>query len=217
MPVRSGVALIAALTAVAGLCGACSSGDADPAASPSPLTFGPPSFPATASPTPADPYAIPDTIDAAYIEKVYGALADVEAEALQLLIDERGTGDVLPPAIRDRLRAILSPDRFPTVAARWQRDFVTDDELGLRDVIRPVRIDVQEIVHAVPTCVVALAAFDVSGTAATPPPTPPAQYVALVPADPSRDPDGYNPTPWTVAFELLPQSGTPNEVDPCHA
>ncbi|MBW3663463.1 MAG: hypothetical protein KY469_10220 [Actinobacteria bacterium] len=206
---------MAALTAVVAVCGACASGDADPTASPSPLTFGPPSFPATAATTPDDPYAIPDTIDAAYIEKVYGALADVFLDAELALADALGAQTVLPPEIRDRLRAIYSPDRFPIIAARWQQYLTDNDPPPIPADPGPVSIHVIEIVEVSRTCLVALAEYDLSRSTASPPTEPVEQYLALVPADPERDPNAFNPTPWEIAYELTVQSGEPNPEAPC--
>ncbi|MBW3662629.1 MAG: hypothetical protein KY469_05965 [Actinobacteria bacterium] len=214
---RTGVALIAALTAGAVLCGACSSGNAEPGSSPSPLTFGPPSFPATAYPTPDDPYAIPDTIDAAYIEKVYGALAEVQHEAKRELLGSFGEVEVLPSPVRDRLRAIYAVDAFTKIAAKWQADFQEPHPPDVPTPLRPVSLRVLEVHTATPTCIVALADYDFSGVSSAPPAVEPIQFIALVPATPDRDPEGFNPTPWIISYEVLEASGSPSEEAPCDA
>ncbi|HEV3402349.1 MAG TPA: hypothetical protein VG078_11060, partial [Acidimicrobiales bacterium] len=88
---------MAAVAALALLLGGCGGGDGDEALPP------PPSI---AEPTtvPADPYAVPAVIDAAYVNRVLEGLDAAMSDVVRLVIRSRD----LPPEAVERLEAIYA-------------------------------------------------------------------------------------------------------------
>ena len=98
---RKLVVLVAALAVVASACGS------DPATAPSPTpppsTASPTSASETPSPTPtstgaADPFAVPDDIDVAYVTDVLEELEVVLAEAMTAFVQEQSLSAARAPS-----------------------------------------------------------------------------------------------------------------------
>ena len=169
-----------------------------------------PTVPATAPTTvPTDPYAVPATIDAAYLNKVFAALDHVSGDATRLIVASK---QLVPPAAA-RLAAIYDEQHFKFQTNNWV-DLLTSGQLG-RSKTNPGdrTTSVERILQAGPACVYVAARRDYSAiTVASA--APRIEYVGLKPLDQSRDPSHFNPTPWMIVGEGFNPDGT-QPASPC--
>lgn len=172
--------------------------------SPSPEPTQPPT-PSAPNPTP-DPFAVPATIDAAYVERVLNALYEIDAETTRLAL-EAGT---VTPQVRERIEAGNAPEEAEIQSTLLEAALAT----GLPEVRRtpgPVTITVSRVLSATPTCVALVGTTDYSNVLVEPPVGPQEpQLIALVPEEPDT---AINPTPWKIGrSQIVDDSG---EVDLC--
>jgi hypothetical protein len=185
---------------VAGACG----GKGPPAATQATV---PQSAPST---TAADPYAVPATIDAAYLNRVFAALDAVDSDATRIIVETRS----LPPAAADRLVSIYGQQELPVQTARW----LDRIDAGLPE-FKPhpgaQKTTVVRLLSSRPTCVFATVKRDHTAVAIDPPPSHEI-FVYLAPLDPVRNQKGFNPTPWAIGGEGFNSDGS-MPGDPCAA
>ena len=193
-------AFLLGLLALAGL-GACGGDD-------TPSSAGATVPKATTPTTAADPYAVPATIDAAYLNKVFVALEHVDGDATRLIIESR----TFPPEAAKRLQAIYGDDEFKKQTNLWL-DLITSGLKGFRNPpgVRLTKVD--RVISARPECVYAAVLRDYSQLSATPSPAA-IEYVVLRAAGPNSDPFTLNPTPWEIAAEGYNQDGS-EPTDQC--
>ncbi|MCU1460234.1 MAG: hypothetical protein JWO37_309 [Acidimicrobiales bacterium] len=148
---------------------------------------------AAATTTTTDPYAIPATIDVAYVQRVMDAIDPLLGKAAQALVREKSvTGEWAKYA-----RAAL--DDKGLASAKYGAQL----ELGvnLRDV-KPTpgqpRTTVQAIVASGPSCVAARAFRD-SSELTTLPHSSGDSNIELRLVQEAWDPENLNPTPWVVS------------------
>ena len=193
-------AILLGLLALAGL-GACGGND-------TPSSAGATVPKATSSTTPADPYAIPPTIDAAYLNKVFAALERVDGDATRLILQSK----TLPPEAARRLRAIYDEEEFKAQVDLWL-DLITKKELGRSKPNPGDRVTtVRQVLRGGGDCTYVAVARDYSQIIGDPAPT--AEYVGLKPSDATRDPADLNPTPWMIFFDGSNRDGSA-PPDPC--
>ena len=162
----------------------------------------------TSTTAPADPYAVPDVIDTAYVDRVLAALYKVDGDAGRIIVRE---GEIVPDAA-NTLRAIYGRDALSDQLDQWGES-VGDRFRGLRSPPGDIKATVTALRSAKPTCVFAAVLMDFSGTAAVasdPIPT----YIALFQKEPAEDPANVNPTPWAIGLNAFSINGAPPE-DPC--
>ena len=146
----------------------------------------------TATTAPADPYAVPATIDVTYVQRVLDALDAIRAPVVAELLAIRSVS--LPMA--RRLAAIYNPEehdrQVQLMESQAGRDLsVFKDPPGVRRTI------VKRLLSARPDCISMEVEFDSSAVLKNPaPPTP--TYLALQPTEPSSDPANVNPTPYSI-------------------
>jgi hypothetical protein len=180
---------------------ACSGGDdADPLAleaTPEPT----PTAAENAEPDdePEDPYAVPDEIDEAYVERVINAILEVQDSVLKGAL-QQPQGELLS--------AELAGLHFATTAGTERTTGLEElqsyiDEVERRENFRPVEemgsssFSLERLVHAEPdSCVIAIGLWDLSPLVVSPPPPDDFSAFSLsrVPID-ERASEG-NPTPW---------------------
>lgn len=188
------------LLALAGL-GACGGSD-------TPSSAGATVPKATSTTTPADPYAVPPTIDAAYLNKVFAALERVDGDATRLILQSK----MLPPPAAQRLASIYGEEEFRQQTNLWL-DLVTEGLTGFLPLPGDRATAVSEVVTAKPDCVFVAVKRDYSaitgsvGAGRT-------IYVELRPLDPVRDKFDFNPTPWMVDSEGYNTDGSVPD-NPC--
>jgi hypothetical protein len=188
-------AILVGLLALAGL-GACGGNDTEtPAGATVPK--------ATSSTTPADLYAVPATIDAAYLNKVFAALEHVDGDATRAVVASKN----FVPDAANRLRAIYAEDEFQEQVNLWL-DVIIEKRLNRLKPSPGDRSSVTAKVHtAAPECIFVAVMRDYSPVAIAPGP-PDLEYVTLRPIDPQRDPLDLNPTPWMIESAGLRSDGS---------
>lgn len=150
---RSSVVWLALALVVAGCSGAPQAGPTETAV---PVTeSAEPS--ATPSPTATEvarPYAIPDDIDAAYVEEVVSALDGVWSQMLQAFVD---SGDLDDPRRVELSLAVMTGSEAAEFAQGWSDllERVPDALDNVRDPVGLPTTTVEEVVRADDSCIIA--------------------------------------------------------------
>jgi hypothetical protein len=139
--------------------------------------------------------AEPAKIDAAYLNRVLGALFHLFGDAQRKKV---ATGQVLPADLLP-VRAISNDPDFET-RARLFATTAVGDRGDYREPIGDRRVTVTRVISARPDCVVVEVTFDFSPILVDPPP-PTTAYLTLRPTQPGADPANLNPTPWSISNE----------------
>ncbi len=185
---------------------ACSSGDAEPSAQASATVS---TAPATTTTT--DPYAVPAVINAAYVNRVLAGLDAVSGDVIRLILRTR----TFPPEGFDRLKSIYGTDaQLDRILDSLSRD-IAQGMSGYRPDPGNKITRVAEILSATPTCIFARVERDYTPVASGPAPTSDLQWIALKPADPSRDVGGYNSVTWAYVYEGFERGRVAPETSPC--
>ncbi|MDP9404395.1 MAG: hypothetical protein M3P85_13955 [Actinomycetota bacterium] len=196
------MALLVGLALAAGACRGSTKADnvADPTV-PTEVTL-----PASTTTTePADPFAVPATIDAAYVNRVLVELEKVYGDVVRKIRATR----LYERSDAASLLAIFNQPLFERQATSFG-DIPGQDADLFRQPIGNRRITVERLVKARPDCIFATVTFDFSGVLLKPPP-PKRKYITLKPTQTGADPGNINPTPWSYARE------TDREEDECGA
>ena len=157
----------------------------------------------TATTAPADPYAVPATIDAAYVQRVLDALDRIDAEVFAEALAARQ----VTALVTLRLRSMYNPEELDRQVHALQiqlgRDLsVFKNPPGMR------RTVVKRVVTARPDCILVEVEFDNTNLLKNPRPSPPT-YLGLEPTAASSDPSNLNPTPYSIFLETV------DFEDPC--
>jgi hypothetical protein len=169
----------------------------------------------TAAPTTTttDPYAVPNPIDAAYVNRVLAGLDGVLGDALRLVVASR----TIPREAADRIKSLYGTDQLLNVKV----DGLSVDVAKGLPTAKPqpgnVKTTVVDLLSAKPTCIYAKVARDYSATTTSPLPSLATQWVAVVPLDPRRDPSLFNPTRWAYIYEGFERGFVAPTQDPCAA
>lgn len=178
---------------VALVAGACT---ADRVASPDPTVPTAPSTTTIAVATTApDPFAVPATIDAAYVDRVLVELNKVYGDVGRKI---RATGRYERSDL-DPLGAIFNQPLLELQV----KQFATIPEMDAALFKNPPgdrRMTVEELITSRPDCIFAKVLFDVSAVVTNPPPAEPV-YLTLRPTQPGANPKGINTTPWSMSGE----------------
>lgn len=159
--------------------------------------------------TTTDPFAVPDPIDAAYVERVMAELNGIYGDAARLAKKEQALGE----EFKALLRAVYATDEALDVALdTWEAE-EADGFANLADKPGDPRTRVQSLLLTRRDCIVASVDRDRSPLLKVDPGTPPEQlYVVLVPLDASRDPARVNRTGWALALDgFLGDQSVPGE------
>lgn len=199
--------LLLVLAATMGLVQACS--DARPS---EPDTTVPTAAPTSSSSTLAPPpnvAVIPSAIDAAYVNAVFAALDEVDAQATRIIKRTKR----VPPEATDLLRAIYGTAELEGQVDAWYTSIAEDPELQrIHDPGRR-RTTVERFITASPACIYAAVRRDYSQVAADPTPGP-LEYVSLQPLDQANNPRGYNDTAWMITTDGYRDDGA-EPRNPC--
>ena len=149
----------------------------------------------TTAPIAGDPaFAVPATIDEAYVGRVLAALDAVQGDVARRIVEAGALSqaDVIP------LRAVFLD---PELRAQTEGFSALVENLDrIRKPPGDNRTTVVRLLTARPDCIYAETTVDVSETVLDPPP-PFTSYVALRPGRPGDDPQERNPTPYAIAAE----------------
>jgi hypothetical protein len=162
-------------------------------------------------PEPEDPYALPDEIDEAYVERVINAILEVQAEVL------RGA---LQHEVGQNLDSDLLALHFATTQGVERSEGITYyqqiiDEPANRegvaapDELTPTRFGVKQVLHVEHTCIIAAGTWDRSGTTLVPPDPELAFIFSLSRITDSAAVSQGNPTPW----QWRDNGGIPEDLD----
>ncbi|HWI02806.1 MAG TPA: hypothetical protein VNT52_03120 [Acidimicrobiales bacterium] len=159
--------------------------------------------------TTTNPYAVPATIDAVYVNRVLAGLDAQLGDVTRLLI-RSGT---FPEEAYDRLKAVYTDDQ----ALQLKLDaFQSDLRRGFQD-YKPSPgnkvTTVTRIITASASCIFVEVRRDYSAVALNSNVVNP-QWTALKPSDPSRDPRRYNDTRWALAYDSV-QPNLAQPPNPC--
>jgi hypothetical protein len=195
-------AVLAALLLAASA--ACSDSSADKASPTATVATEP------APTTTTDPYAVPATIDAAYVNQVLAGLDAAVGDVLRLIIRT----NTIPPEAYDRLKAIYAdPDFMQIKIDGYQRD-IRESFKSYRPNPGNKTSTVNRLVTALPTCVFAEVQRDYKAVGVSPASNLDTQWVGLKALDPNRDPNHYNPTRWAYTYDGFPPDRS-QPPDPC--
>ncbi len=182
--------LLAAAVAASGAC------TPDRVDSPDPTVPTAPSTTTVAAPTTApDPFAVPATIDAAYVDRVLVELNKVYGDVARKVI----TTNRFERADLDPLGAIFNPPLLDVQAGLF-RDLPNLDRALFKDPIGSREMMVLEVITALPDCIFVKVSFDVSQVVVAPPQNE-EKYVTLSPTPKDADPGHLNPTTWSMVNE----------------
>jgi hypothetical protein len=158
---------------------------------------------AASTTTPADPYAIPSPITAAYVQRVLNELDSINADAMRIVLTDRS---LVPDAAR-RIRAVNTSASF----SQQSMILLNQIDAGLTNYRVPpgaIRDVVLSVISGNSSCIFATVTRDYSALEKTPEKSP-TTYVALRPRGPEDDPTNVNPTPWVIDFLGYNRSGAP--------
>jgi hypothetical protein len=208
-------AVLAALALLASA--ACSDGGADKGtagANPTLATDPPRTNPTLATvPAPTtttNPYAVPATIDAAYINRVLAGLDATLGDATRLVIQTK----TVPREAYDRLKSLYATDPRLQLAIDGLQTDLRNGFSGYSDRPGDRRTTVAQLVAASKTCIFVRVSRDYSaiGPGARPPSDK--NWIVLRPLDSARDPNHYNLTNWTYHYDgFTPDQSQP--TNPC--
>jgi hypothetical protein len=150
-------------------------------------------------PEPEDPYAVPDEIDEAYVERVINAILEVQDEILRgALQQEQGT------LLDEELIALHFATTVGTEREAALEEFQTyiddpttsDNFLAVEDMGRS-SFDVERLIHAeADRCIIAIGRWDISALVREAPPSDDSFAFSLSRAEEDIETSAGNPTPW---------------------
>jgi len=160
--------------------------------------------------TTADPYAVPEVIDEAYVNRVLAGLDQAVGDVTRLVV----ASQTIPHEAVDRLKAIyLDDDLLQLVVDSYQEDLLRQLQ-GIRANPGDRKTTVIDLLSVDSDCVFAKVSTDASAVALTPNATY-IQWVGLVPAN-NQAAKELNPTSWGILYEgSTPDLTAPS--DPCAA
>ncbi len=159
--------------------------------------------------TTTNPYAVPATIDEAYVNRVLAGLDQAVGDVLRLVISTTS----FPPEAVDRVRAL-----YIGVHRQLQLDSLTADfQSGFPNYKQPPgnqKTMVTDLMVATPACIFAEVERDYSDVALQVNSASMTQWVVLVPADQFTGRNVFNPTAWVYLYDgLEPDRSAPES--PC--
>lgn len=185
------------------LVGACSSSGSNETAD----TTVPTAPPETTTTAAGDPFAIPDVIDEAYVNRVLAALDQIDGDVLRSVVANGG----INPEVPTMLRAIYNDPQYEEELDGLRRVL----SRGLDNFKNPPgnrKSFVERLIEARRDCVFVEVKTDSSEVLKTVPPEPPneVEIFTLRPTADGADPTGLNPTPWSVAnAEIIDRGDVP--------
>lgn len=152
----------------------------------------------TTTTAPADPYAIPDVIDEAYVNRVLAALDQIDGDAVREVVSK---GAVTFESL-ERIRAIYNDPEYDQQSAGLQ-DLVSEDRGKFKIPPGNRLTKVFRLTHISPTCIVADVKVDFSEVVVSPPITEPGEFQLLIleRTQTGADPKRLNPTSWSIAHD----------------
>ena len=194
---------------------ACSGGgDSDVASSTTTLPAAPASPSSTAPPTTgaADPFAVPEVIDAAYVNRVLAALYKVDGDVTREILRTR---DVTTDALR-LLGAVFGEPQLTTELQALPA-FLQQDPSQFKNPPGDRRVNVESLPTTSPTCIAAVTEMSLADVVEEPSALAPDEryLIVLVPKDRTARGSSLNPTPWIIVNGEIVKRGAAREVGLC--
>ena len=171
-----------------------------------------PSAGASEATEPGDEYAVPDQIDAAYVEKVLEALSSSVADAAREIVARGNVSAQAKAILASTHRAGTSLDG---VLASFERAI---DRERPADVFNPearrIDIEVEKIYTAEADCIFTRVQQDTSDLVGEDI-DPVTGYIHIESKSGDEDPEGRNPTPWMIVAEVGDPPKGQEYDDPC--
>lgn len=156
-----------------------------------------------------NPDVIPPEITPAYVNAVFDVLNHINGNAVRALL---AAGSVTPTVQQD-LRAIYSPPLYSVELNVFQNG-LTQGRSNLRRPVGDRRTTVSRLLAAVPSCIFVETTSDLSAVELRPTAHAASEYWELQRKAASQDPQGLNPTPWSLSYNQDYSSPT-SVPDPC--
>ncbi|HVM07331.1 MAG TPA: hypothetical protein VM345_02620 [Acidimicrobiales bacterium] len=188
---RRGMGIALALTLL--LTTACS--DRDQSAAPRATV--PPATSTTTMAAPADPYAIPETIDIAYVQRVIDKLYEIDGDATRIIAARQ---ELVPEAARI-LQAIYLPDELNRQLKLWG-DAVAQGLEPLKDPPGNIAATITQLIVTDKSCISFRAERDFRDVLDAPP-APRTNTIVLKPKAQQQDPAHINPTPFMIDEQFV--------------
>lgn len=161
--------------------------------------------------TTTNPYAVPTVIDVAYVNRVLAGLDAAIGDVTRLVVRTK----TIPREAYDRLKALygtndilqLTVDSIQSDVRRGFAGYKAEPGNRVSTVLQLVSADMK--------CVFAVIHRDYLAVSINPATINP-QWIALRPADASRDPSGYNRTSWSLVLDGFTQDRSA-PANPCAA
>jgi hypothetical protein len=148
--------------------------------------------------TTADPWAVPSTITAPYLDRVLAELNHIDGNAFR---DARAHNAVTPTYVADE-RAIRADDAEVALQEADLGKYVASGFAAIRSNPGDIAMTVVRMLPAPAPCVIGAVSVDFSAVTSSPISYPP-WFIALVP----RAPDAANPTHWALADDGFQSDG----------
>lgn len=195
---------------------ACSNGDADkdgagadPTLATDPSHSNPTLATLPPTTTTTDPYAVPATIDVAYVNRVLAGLDQVMGDAGRSLVHSR----TVTAEIYDRLRSIYAENSLLQLVVESVEDEIRKNFSGYKPNPGDRVTTVTRVITAQSSCIFVRVQRDYSAMSPDAGTTDP-QWVALRPLEQSRDPHQYNRTSWAMIYDGFTPDGS-QPANPC--
>ena len=146
--------------------------------------------------TTTNPYAVPEVIDEAYVNRVLAGLDRVVGDIVRIVVATK----TIPPEAVERLRTVYLGDLLQLKIDLFQDDMF-DYFRSYRENPGNRKVTVTELIAASPSCIFAEVRKDISAVTSDPNPDISTQWVQLVPLDQTVDPNDFNPTGWGFEYE----------------
>jgi hypothetical protein len=160
--------------------------------------------------TTTNPYAVPEVIDEAYVNRVLAGLDEALGDVLRMVMANR----TISNESADRLEALYVGDYY-TLTLSGLQNALLDHFQGYKDNPGNQVTTAVELITSSPKCIFVRTSRDFSAinTQDRPPSAP---WVGLIPTDPLRDRYHYNPTGWMYVLDGFSSDHTQPE-NPCDA
>lgn len=187
---------------------------ASPACSSSPTdTAGPAATVATELPkttTTTNPYAVPPVIDVAYVNRVLAGLDAVLGDVTRLIVVSR----TIPREAYDRMRSVYGTDNWLQLRIDGFQSDIRKNLSGYSQSPGNPITTATELITARRSCIFVRVRRDYTAIGPGATTSSDRNWVGLRPLDPSRDPEGFNVTSWSLTYDGFP-SDRSQPPDPC--
>jgi hypothetical protein len=158
-----------------------------------------------------DPYAVPEVIDEAYVNRVLAGLDQAVGDVTRLVVETK----TIPPEAVERLKTLYTGEFLQLQLDAFQQ-VMRDDFVGFRDPIGNQKTSVTELITARSDCVFAEVFRDYSAVGTSADPALGRLWIGLRPLNLGENIQQYNPTPWRFVYDGSPED-LAQPADPCQS